>query len=140
MHSYAARRVFSSYELRQWRCATELVQAIPDTQEWRCHEIARAVGHVLGMPVVDGKCGAVEHSWLLCMGNILDVYVPGAVPQVQLLHAYVMLPWGDRYVAGSDRDDIRSDEIRSILEAWGYVTKELRVWPMIHVEGKHDDL
>lgn len=54
---------------------------------------ARFVGARLDLVVQDGYFGFVEHSWLWTgpqpqliwqIPNILDTYVPGALPQVQL--------------------------------------------------------
>ena len=62
------------------------------------HELARAIqivtygsGHTL--VVVDGKCGPIEHSWLCFSdGVILDPYVPGRMPAVQLIDPIVGAP------------------------------------------------
>lgn len=104
--------------------AAELVEGLDEAQ-WdtrsgkpprvRCHELARAVGRVLGLPVQDGNYTCVAHSWLLVpdarrprksqldpggtpgvIGEtprqaayfyswILDVYAVGRLPMVQLV-------------------------------------------------------
>jgi hypothetical protein len=76
--------------------------------ELRCHELARAVHQVVyddgkyKLDVVDGKCGPVEHSWLRFYdGVILDAYVPGRLPAVQLVDPLVAA-----YRPGSPRRDI----------------------------------
>src|SRR5437763_1419140 len=77
--------------------------------ELRCHELARAVHLVVHareykLVVVDGKCGPIEHSWIhLSDGVILDPYVPGRMPAVQLVDLVV----GTAYRPGAPRDDIR---------------------------------
>lgn len=101
----------------------------------RCHELARAFGRVLGLKVQDGKVGPIEHSWLwtkdpayallvpikeptlgshnfALRANILDVYAPGKLPQVQLIHsAPEVAP--DYIPSPEPRDDI-DEENRSI--------------------------
>ena len=74
--------------------ANAFVHRIPNEvlAELRCHELARAVAHVLDLPVQDGSHGLVDHSWLwtgtrTAPGNILDVYCVGRLPMVQLVHA-----------------------------------------------------
>ena len=88
--------------------------------ELRCHEIARAVHLVIDMHkliVVDGKCGPIEHSWLcFAEGVILDPYVPGRMPPVQLIDPIV----GVAYRHGSPRTDIRCAIVdRLVLEMRG---------------------
>lgn len=121
MISYAERQVFSEREMFCWRRATHLVGALGAEVDLRCHELARAVGQRLSLRAVDGKCGSVEHSWLMTHGaypKILDVYVPGAMPQVQLLDPFALLPWGGKYVPGEQRDDIRRPDIERLLLTW----------------------
>ena len=48
-----------------WMEAVRIVDGLPFEDEARCHELARAIGIVLNLPVVDGKYGSMEHSWLL---------------------------------------------------------------------------
>jgi hypothetical protein len=127
MRSYSELTVFDDRERRLFHLATELVSELP-TYEFspgellRCHELARAVGKALGLPFCDGRFGFVEHSWLWIpkegkafdgfrpghkwqLPPILDVYVPGAMPQVQLIDASSSgLP--ARYVYGNPRTDI----------------------------------
>ena len=84
--------------MRIYRLASRMVRAINESKVCskqkhhvlRCHEIARAVGGLLGLPVVDGVCltslGVMEHSWLRLPGyTILDVYTPDRIPMVQLV-------------------------------------------------------
>lgn len=60
--------------------------------------------------VVDGKCGSVEHSWLVCAGGmILDPYVPGRMPAVQVVDPLVA-----NYRSGEPRDDIRQDLVERL--------------------------
>lgn len=78
-----------------------MVAAVPDGDHLlgkpiRCHEMARAVGRILDLPVVDGVCGAVQHSWLTIKAHqdpterefILDVYAVGRLPPVQLVDTF----------------------------------------------------
>jgi hypothetical protein len=77
--------------------------------ELRCHELSRAVHDVVryrepGLEVIDGKCGPIEHSWLrFSDGTILDPYVPGRLPAVQIIDPIV----GVSYRLGEPRSDIR---------------------------------
>jgi hypothetical protein len=73
--------------------------------------------HVLD--VLDGKCGPIEHSWLLFSdGVILDPYVPGRLPAVQLVDPIV----GSAYRPGPRRDDIRESIVdRLVREMRGAV-------------------
>lgn len=93
MKSYAYSR-FSATEIRALQLATVLVNKVGEANFLvRCHELARAAASVLGKygdeykyDVVDGMYGPIEHTWLVTdRGNILDVYVPGREPQVQLI-------------------------------------------------------
>lgn len=121
MKSYAEREVFHEDALAALDVASALVDRVGDHwgSELRCHELARAVGRTLGLEIVDGKCHAVEHSWLLVHQGeetfVLDVYVPGRVPSVQLVHAS---HWalGLGYMPGERRDDIREDVVERLVE------------------------
>lgn len=135
MKGYAAHEVFSKRQLRLLRRATELVSRVPTLilragadplyDYVRCHELARAVGHLLKLEVVDGWYGFVEHTWLWTsppervhgqmlgpLPDVLDVYMPGHLPQVQLIHQYgsLLLP----YRPGIPRDDIREAEVETL--------------------------
>jgi hypothetical protein len=85
--------------------------------ELRCHELARAVQLVVHdrehkLLVVDGKCGPIEHSWLLVAGRvILDPYAPGRLPAVQLVDLVV----GTAYRPGVPRSDIRQPVINQLV-------------------------
>lgn len=92
MKGYATQ-VFNDTEFRMLDQATQLVAAIPEDfppckgNLLRCHELARAVGKFLNLPVVDGHYGRVEHSWLWTKPHrhILDVYAVGRYPMVLLV-------------------------------------------------------
>lgn len=130
MKGYTARKVLSAEELRLWDHATVLVERIPELRTLRCHELARAVGHVIGLPVQDGKFGIVEHSWLWLPGeplpdttdqlsrwpNILDTYMPGAFPIVQAVYTGMPLPHVQGYKLGPDRDDIDVATVEWLLK------------------------
>jgi hypothetical protein len=55
----------------------------------------------------------VDHSWILLPrqveGALLDVYAPGRVPQVQLLHDHHVVTCG--YERGPARLDVRADVV-----------------------------
>lgn len=96
MISHSEQEVFTEREIQLWKMATEMVVKVvePEGVTVRCHELARAVGIVLGLPYSDGMLGSIEHTWLrvgdwatdIHDAKILDVYVPGGHPQVQLIH------------------------------------------------------
>lgn len=124
MITYAERMCFDDHHLRALSAVTALVSRVSSSwgNELRCHELARAIRicapeHALA--VVDGKCGPVEHSWLrFSDGVILDVYVPGRLPAVQILDPLV----GIAYAPGVDRDEIRQTIVdRLVLEMRGDV-------------------
>ena len=127
MRGYAEVEVFSAAEIELWRRATALVGALPDPADIdhiRCHELARAIGEELGLGIQDGHFGFTEHSWLWAtpkvdnteliwrLPNILDVYVPGEVPQVQLIHVSSALPMPYRF--GPPRTDIRMSDLETL--------------------------
>lgn len=124
MKPYAETKVFTNTDLFLHQLAVRTVHQVPNTDAtvWRCHELARAVAQRFyphhKLQVVDGKFWIIEHSWLLTPdGAILDCYVPGAMPQVQLIDPFVC--WGTRYVNGPERTDIRADEITRLLAYFG---------------------
>lgn len=127
MNSYSELEVFTKDEVNLFQRATKLVEALRDRNKLRCHELARAVGSVLGLHVQDGYYGFVNHTWLwteplkwndltsytrLGFPNILDVYSVGSLPMVRLVDGkHTALPhvgWAYRpdYNAapGIDRD------------------------------------
>ena len=136
MNSYSITR-FTVLERDFLQQAIELVDAIPNDigADVRCHELARAIGQYLNLPVQDGKFEAVEHSWLWCRPGwvyasksnyrdvarnapppVLDVYVPGCLPQVQLVDwAYWGLPYKRVYIPGSERDDVDDAMVSRLL-------------------------
>jgi len=129
MRNYSEYEVFSGKELAYFLAAQELIQLIPDdfmAEGWdlRCHEVTRAVGAQIGLKVVDGKSGRVDHSWLLTVdnprSNILDVYVVGRLPQVQLVDMKYIGPRHDLvYVPGKDRTDIDGAVVEKLLQFFG---------------------
>ncbi len=136
MRSYSETHVFSARELKILQQATEIVAGFPGEPELRCHEVARAVGHLLGLEVQDGKYGIVEHSWLWLTPEphtaILDVYCVGRLPQVQIVDLCGVLPHGPRvegrenahdwYATGyecatTSRSDIRHDAVLRLVDS-----------------------
>lgn len=119
MKGYTATEVVSAADRNIWEEATALVARLPESKVVRCHELARAVGEILDLRVQDGKFGMVEHSWLwLPSGNILDVYVPGALPMVQLVYVGMPLPIVQAYRPEPERDDVDEEvvaHLRSLM-------------------------
>lgn len=126
MKGYSELQVFQQRELQLFREATDIVAVLPERAQGefiRCHEVARVVGHILGLDVIDGKyeIGA-EHSWLPIVQkrgkyswwSILDPYVVGRVPPVQLVAVVPLIP--NRYIPGAPRDDIRTDVVDYLLK------------------------
>lgn len=114
MISYAVReKLFLEDELHNYELARRFIEELeePEEEKFRCHELARAVGKALGLPHVDGYYEHIQHTWLwTCplppppfgynqrMPNILDVYVPGGHPQVQLVDFHSILPSRRTYI------------------------------------------
>lgn len=125
MRGYSYTHVFNVGEIGLRALAEKCVEAIPEDNEsaLRCHEIARAVGRVLGLDHQDGYYCAVDHTWLIVpdlrLGGgrcILDVYAVGRLPMVQLVE--VQSPGlGHRalYEAGELRGDIRNETIDRLV-------------------------
>jgi hypothetical protein len=134
MKGYSAYEVFSKEELKCFNYATELVGRLSESKTLRCHELARAVGSVLGLQHQDGYYGFVNHTWLwttplewndlttytrLGFPNILDVYSVGSLPMVRLVDGkHTSLPhvgWAyrpDHYAAPPSIDN---DLVKSLI-------------------------
>jgi hypothetical protein len=93
---YAETDVFNELDVKLMQDAAKVVEVLPDPGQsdlpWRCHEVTRAVAHLLGgeLAVVDGQYAGAQHSWIAFRGGdgdvrILDVYAVGRLPQVQLV-------------------------------------------------------
>ncbi len=130
MKSFSDGRAFRIKDLRLLADADEIVASIPDPASGapmlRSHEVARVVGTMLHLPVVDGQYGKVDHSWLVIEraspGSrelILDVYCVGSLPQVRLLDTHSALPHDGDYYPGKARDDIDRDLVCRILGELG---------------------
>lgn len=134
MKGYSADHVFTRADLIVWRAAIQVVESIIDPAEYmeadplRCHEVARFVAQVLGTwlfpmcapdaQVSDGHFGGVEHSWIeLRHGYILDVYVVGRLPMVQLVYTGILL-CRDKYRPDTPRMDILQPIIDQLMAAW----------------------
>lgn len=101
-----------------------------DGTEVRCHELIRAVTASIAQAILkplswkihDGTYGAVDHSWLefyvigYGMPFVLDVYVPGRVPMVQLVDGTGLLPEYRLYQKGLGRDDLQFDLIEAMTK------------------------
>lgn len=134
MEGYAAQELFSPRERELLRAAQMLVEAVPyelDGKLVRCHELARAVAYHLDLEIADGHYGFMEHSWLwtkplegraddppVLLPNVLDVYTPGALPQVQLVYLTSGMP--ERYNARPVKDlVIREDAVQRLIGIMG---------------------
>lgn len=130
MKSYSEEFVFTRREQKIWRAALQMVGSLHFDEEQerliRCHELARAVGQLLELPVIDGRFGMFEHSWLWTRTltieestqwgqggwlhedrpRILDVYRPGAMPMVVMLDTWCLLSHRERFVIEEPRTDI----------------------------------
>lgn len=128
MITYAERACFRDSHLCLLDRVQQYVSRVSNSwgNELRCHELARAVqqaaladstrGWIVRaareLIVVDGKCGPIEHSWLLFPdGVILDPYVPGRMPAVQLVDSIV----GTMYRPGDARPDIKQMIVDQIV-------------------------
>jgi hypothetical protein len=131
MRGYGETVHFSALEQSLLKKAQLLVNAVPaefppgiglDKKERvvRCHELARAVGLILSLPVIDGVYGIVDHSWLEIATRkqltVLDVYVPGGLPAVQLVDvSNLFLPKIKAYTARERRTDIRQKVLAELV-------------------------
>lgn len=122
MITYVERVCFREAHLRLLSRAEAYVARVSDSwgDELRCHELARAIHRVVGeheLHVVDGQCGAIEHSWLSFPdGVILDPYAPGRRPAVQIVDPIV----GTAYRPGAPRTDVQQSMVdRLVLEMCG---------------------
>jgi len=136
--SYSEREVFSAVEVHLWQEAERYVDRIPEAlSDSRCHEIARAVGTLLGLSHQDGYYGFVDHTWLwtapfaapcyepsrnrtrVGFPHILDVYCVGSLPMVRLLDGeYTSLPHiGWSYRPGREREDIDTERVCALIRA-----------------------
>lgn len=119
MKSYSTT-IFTAQDFELLDAAQLIVRDIPDDPKWnlRCHEVARVVGKLLHLQVVDGKYGAIEHSWCVTPDlHILDVYAVGRMPQVQLADPFVI---GELYKSGwkqGPREDIREEQVTELIRA-----------------------
>jgi Bacterial dnaA protein helix-turn-helix len=119
--TYAERSCFQPRHLSVLARVQALVARVSDAwgNELRCHELARAVHGVVAddtLTVEDGLCGPVEHSWLrFTDGQILDAYVPGRHPSVQIIDAIV----GAMYRQGSARTDICQPIVDRLIAEMG---------------------
>jgi len=139
MRGYAELEIFTGEELEIWRCATKLVDALREVEfpDLRCHELARAVGKVLGLQVQDGFYGFVDHSWLWLrplgptvgrfgFPNILDVYSVGVLPLVRLVDAQATsLPHvGWAYRPANAREDVQQAVVDRLVARMAEVALE----------------
>jgi hypothetical protein len=136
---YAEKHVFSEHEHELLSEAQRIVGKIQDGMlhdEIRCHELARGIGRILGLPHSDGHFGGVEHTWLWTRSRttqeddwwddsrgwahddrpkILDVYFPGVMPQVVLIDTWCILPYWKFYRIEETRSDIDTEIVNLIV-------------------------
>lgn len=142
MIGYAETDVFGSWELERLNFATRLIAWLrPDqmdlgSEPLRCHELTRAVAHIMrrdltggaDILVQDGQYGMVEHSWLWLkppiqqhhglVTSVLDVYAVARLPQVQLVSMQVLGTRrvnGSAYLVGPDRTDINDRVVNGLI-------------------------
>ncbi len=127
MKSYAELEMFKETEIQLLKRAILLVERVPDQvlgELVRCHELARAAGKILGLSVQDGYYNFIEHSWLwltpydpddFYIPNVLDVYVPGRIPQVQLVNTNSSALPRDYRRGQDERTDINELAVEKIL-------------------------
>src|SRR5271166_5239652 len=136
MKSYSETKVFTLEELGLLERARAYVARVDESVfkvPVRCHELARAVGKLLGLKYEDGVYsllpeigGGVDDSWLLVPRDftgervgcsILDVYAVGSLPQVRLLdgssHA---APHHRNFIKRGERDDIDAVTVERLIQ------------------------
>jgi len=125
MKGYSEKEHFGAHALEYFYSAVDLVALLPEKDEQgrllRCHEVARIVGSILGLEVVDGRYEyGCEHSWCIVPDkvgrgfSILDPYAVARIPPVQLVVVLPTIP--NRYFPEAARDDIRQDVIDHLLK------------------------
>jgi hypothetical protein len=135
--TYAERVCFQQRHLHVFARIQALVARVADTwgNELRCHELARAVHAVVddsALTVVDGHCGPVEHSWLrFSDGLIIDAYVPGRLPSVQIVDSIV----GAMYRSGPARVDIDQSIVDRLVTEMGGKSSAMIVPPAVRLSG-----
>jgi hypothetical protein len=137
MITYAERVCFQPRHLLVFARVQVLVARVADTwgNELRCHELARAVHAVVAdrtLTVVDGHCGPVEHSWLrFSDGLIIDAYVPGRLPSVQIVDSIV----GAMYRPGPARTDIGQSIVDRLVTEMGGKSSAMIGPPAVRLSG-----
>jgi hypothetical protein len=126
MKGHTELEMIDQREMWLFSLATLAVAQIPEGidethgGETRCHEVARAVGRCLDLPVMDGLYGVVDHSWLLIEDprrnkrKILDVYCVARIPIVQIIDPHPYAGHGGLYQPRSLRTDIRHQVVRAM--------------------------
>lgn len=130
MKGYAEAEIFKPREIELFKTATTLIEYVPDKvngEVVRCHELARAFSKLLDIPYEDGRYCFIEHTWLWTrplerafatsekweLPPLLDVYMPGQMPQVQLLDV-MSHAMPHEYRPGLPRDDIDEEIVEGI--------------------------
>ncbi len=126
--------VFLNWEMCLRDVTEQTLIQLPDSissEPLRCHEVARIVGQLFDLRVVDGNFGGVEHSWLLLRDTfvvggttyrtILDPYAVGRLPLVQLC----VLPRFTLF--GSYHEDVSTYRER-FRRRWGEDAEPMQTW------------
>lgn len=125
MKGISENEIFSANELELFHAASDVVSLLPEVDQHgallRCHEVARIVGGLLRLPVMDGRYEyGCEHSWCVIKEangrgfTILDPYAVGRLPLVQLVCVTPTMP--NRYFPEALRKDIREDVVERLLD------------------------
>jgi len=127
MRGFFERAHLTSYLMRCYHMAVCLVEKIDEYDDLsyiRCHELARAVKTTMfgddEAQIVDGLMNSVDHTWILLFthGVILDVYTPGRLPMVQMIHHHTFI--ARQYAVGAARTDIREDVVKMLMDKMRY--------------------
>lgn len=126
MRGFSENEVFSKTEIKLFNEATDIVSILPERDQHgallRCHEVARVVGDLLDLEVLDGRYEyGCEHSWCVIRQmnrgfTILDPYTVGRIPPVQLVCVIPTMP--NRYFPEARRRDIKKDVVEYLLREY----------------------
>lgn len=112
--------VFTRDDRELLRQAIEIVSLLPEDSRLRCHEVARIVGQILKLDVVDGHYGLVQHSWCMTPARfVLDPYCVGRLPMVQLVdYVTAAFPYNEKNPSVVVDQKLVADMVVTVLAAW----------------------
>lgn len=132
MRSIAEREYFPKKLVHLLPMVEKIVETFPDFMEGgkdvRCHEVARAVACIIApaipagatIRIVDGKFGAVDHTWIEIRIDyktfILDPYAVASLPQVQLHETGWSTKTGRFYNELAERDDVAMHVVEHLVK------------------------